>query len=281
MKKVQANGTDVIVDVKGKGNGIIILLDSISYTISKEDYLDGYYYPGKTLSKEEITKLVFLEKNKKAKDYLTRLLSSSRYTKYQLEEKLKMKFYLKNEEIETLLSPYLESHVIDDLEYAKDYIASKTEQGYGQNYIVQNLKQKGISSDILKNKEIRSLLEHDKDMILEVSKKYIRQKKNDTIQKKKSSLQDFLARRGYQRADISHAMEALFSSLSEAEIESDKENQAKELKQRAGKCYNSINRKKISEKDKRNLMIQRLLSYGYHYQDILDLLSQERYYAND
>lgn len=281
MRKSSTAASEEIKDVVFRTNGVLLELSSVSYLISKEDYLDGYYYPRKSLTASEKKTLEFKAKNKKASDYLIRILSSSRYSVFQVSEKLKAKFALSEKDISSLLSPYIENHILDDEKYAEEYLSMKLEQGFGRRALISALKEKGISDDILEKEEIQSLLLEDKSYIEETAIRYDKKKKNCTIEKRKSSLRDHLLRRGYPLELIVPILEALFSNLSEEEKQHDYEIQTKELKEKGRKCYNAIARKDISDKDKRSQWIQKLLSYGFRYADIQELLSVERYFQND
>ena len=149
IKKQSGISTNTLKDVTRKDKNVLLVFPKRKILLSTEDYLSGYFYPGKEFSDDEILVLKKKSGLRKAESYLHSLLRDRRYTVKEVKDKLKKKYVLGEEEINSLLSPYIEDQILDDESYAFDFYESKKEQGYGKNAIDAKLKRKGIPEEIL------------------------------------------------------------------------------------------------------------------------------------
>ena len=136
---MMSNKTQKILAIKIIKDKAVLTFEERVIKIDLDTYLNGYYYPGKELDEEEFHYLLENEKLTSAKRYLMTLLSSRPYTEKMIREKLSLKHHLSKEEIETLLSPYLEAKIIDDENYAYSYTEELIEKGYGRKTILSKL----------------------------------------------------------------------------------------------------------------------------------------------
>ena len=146
---MMSNKTQKILAIKIIKDKAVLTFEERVIKIDLDTYLNGYYYPGKELDEEEFHYLLESEKLTSAKRYLMTLLSSRPYTEKMIREKLSLKHHLSKEEIETLLSPYLEAKIIDDENYAYSYTEELIEKGYGRKTILSKLSERGIKEEIL------------------------------------------------------------------------------------------------------------------------------------
>jgi len=121
-------------------------------------------------------------------DYAFKLISKKRYTSKELQEKLEQKGI----DPEPIINRLKELNYLNDLEYAIDYKNKKQNEGYGKYKILFQLKNKGISEDILNN------LEFSNSKLEEIFLSKIQKIKDN----KKQKIYAFLINRGFDSNDI-------------------------------------------------------------------------------
>ncbi|MGC9257729.1 regulatory protein RecX [Desulfurella sp.] len=121
-------------------------------------------------------------------DYAFNLISKKRYTSKGLQEKLEKKGFAP----EPIINRLKELNYLNDLEYAIDYKNKKQNEGYGKYKILFQLKNKGISEDILNN------LEFSNNRLEEIFLSKIQKIKDN----KKQKIYTFLINRGFDSSDI-------------------------------------------------------------------------------
>lgn len=265
--------TSRILSVTPKKKGVEIVLEKKTFLVSSSFYSDNFFYPGKTLSKEELEKLNEENRLYKAETYLALLLSSHRLTVQGTKEKLE-RFHLEEKEKERLLEPYLQSHVLDDLSYCLDYIEDRKRLHYGKMAILASLKKKGIKEDILKSPEVQSLFQEEEIDSIFLKRLFLKDKDKPLLEKKKKIL-DTLQRRGYSREK---ALQAIDKYLGENPIdeEDEKEKRLARLRVLAQRCYNQLQLSKREPKEKERLYRERLLRKGFRLEEI-QTIQQERH----
>ena len=107
IKKQSGISTNTLKDVTRKDKNVLLVFPKWKILLSAEDYLSGYFYPGKEFSDDEILVLKKKSGLRKAESYLHSLLRNRRYTVKEVKDKLKKKYALGEEEINSLLSPCL------------------------------------------------------------------------------------------------------------------------------------------------------------------------------
>ncbi len=266
----------VIKDIQMKKKGILLVVDEEEFFLSPDSYSDAFYYPGKQLTSEEYQTLKRASKDKKAADYLLKLISSRRYTHKELYDKLESKYHLGYKENELLLLPYVQSGIIDDKAYALDYCESKIEQGYGKRYLLEKLKSKGIKDNILQDKELMELFVISLDQMEPIIAKANRSKKNKTIEERKVSILQLLVRRGFSSTQARGAIDRFYQGQSDADKKEEEINRVILLKKEADKCYNFLTRhNKLDARKKKDTFIKKLLAKGFHYDEIMTILTED------
>ncbi len=263
----------IVEDVCQKKTGVLLSIQGDEYLLSTDDYLEGLYYPGKELSLEDMKTLKKNSRQKKAKDYLLRLLSERRYTRSELKIKLEKKYMLSEIEADEILSPYIENHLIDDEAYMKDYLETKIEQGYGRNYLLAQLQKKGISPTLLSS--IPKELQDQDEILFSLIEKMNRTQSSMTQEKKKESIFLALLRRGFSSSQAKKAIEEFYSTIDKEEIEEEKKKRKVLLKKEAEKCYNFLRAKKdATQAKKKDAFIRKLLQKGFHYDEIEAIMKE-------
>ncbi len=121
-------------------------------------------------------------------DYAFSLIAKKRYTCKELKEKLEKKGFSAVQVIERLK----ELNYINDLEYATDYAIKKQNEGYGKYKIIFQLKNKGISEDVINS------LEFSNKNLEDIFFKKLRKIKDN----KKQKIYSFLINRGFDSDEV-------------------------------------------------------------------------------
>lgn len=281
LSDIASKTSHVINDVTLKKGDVLLLVDNKEITISTDSYLSDYFYPGKELDGKQYAELLKMEKQMKSRKYLLYLLSHGRYTTYEIKKRLKEKHSLSEKDCDEMIKPYVESGLLSDREYVVDYLESKTEQGYGKQYLISTLKRKGIPESMLKEKEIQSLMEENKEAVYTFLSKEDKKRKALSSKKRREVLMQCLYRRGFTSSQSQAMIDDYFSSMSLEERKKQEENSKMLLKKEALKCYNSFVRKYPDVKKRKQAFLQRFLRQGYEYSEIEELIQQEGLNFND
>lgn len=284
MKKPSATASKtkkVIEEIHVKKDTVSLIMDGKEIVISVDSYLSDYYYPGKVLDDKQIQELKRMEKQTKSRKYLLYLLSHGRYTTYEIKKRLKEKYAVSEKECLEMMAPYIESGILSDREYVIDYLDSKTEQGYGKQYLIMALKKKGIPESMLSEQEIQSRMDVDDEIVLALLTKEDKKRKALSSKKRREVLSQYLYRRGFTSSQSQALIETYFSSLSEEDKEKQEKNSKMLFKKEALKCYNSFVRKYPDAKKRKQAFLQRFLRQGYEYSEIEELIQQEGLNFND
>lgn len=86
--------------------------------------------------------------SKLAISYVYRLLARRDYSEYQIRCKMQAKAF-SEQEIEEALAFFQGKNWQSDLRFAENYLYSRANKGYGLARIKQELKQKGVQSDVI------------------------------------------------------------------------------------------------------------------------------------
>ena len=266
-----------IDDIVFNKKNIVLICGKKKITISNDIYLSNYFYPGKEIDEDDFYNLIIQSNYNKAKSYIEKQLSIHRYTYKQALDKLMNKYSLDFKHASIILLPYVESHIIDDKEYAIDYAESKIDTGYGKHYIDSQLLNKGIDKKILESEEYLDLFSYEISL-QELIARFDKAKERLTIQKRKESIFSLLVRRGFSLDVVKSEIDIFYSHLSPDKLKEDEKKKQLLLKDNAFKCYNLINKRNVPVEKKKQLFIQRLISKGFSYQEILKEIEREGYF---
>jgi len=177
------------------------------------DEVDVLYY--RLLEKSEISEEQFdyIKENvifSKARDTAVKYLSFKARTKKEVIEKLKEKEY-SDEIIEKVINLLEKYNYIDDYAYAGSFLRDKFNlKGFGTIRIKYELKQKGISEEIIEKVFDENNLNESEKAAELVEKKYGIY--NYDIKEKKR-IEAFLARKGFSFSIISEAFDIIKEKL--------------------------------------------------------------------
>lgn len=182
----------------------VFIDDEFAFGIDEVDLL---YYKLSENTQIDETKYNFILENviyNKAKNKAIKYISYQPRTEKEVTEKLKECEY-SNDIIFRVIETMKKYNYINDKAYAKNFLTSKLNlKGYGIFKISFDLKQKGISDDII-NDIIENTELNENKRALEVLEKKLRGKKISDY-KEKQKLYNFLLRRGFSYDVIKEAI---------------------------------------------------------------------------
>lgn len=114
--------------------------------IHEDTYIEFYLYEGKEIDEKEYRQIVAQEAIYNAMQYAKKILAKKMYTEYEMRLRLQKKD-IKYHEINKIITSLKEMGLINDEEYALNYIESRNKKNIGNNKIKQELKIKGIDID--------------------------------------------------------------------------------------------------------------------------------------
>ncbi len=145
----------------------------------------------------------------KAKAVVFRLFKFRPRSEAELREKLRDKAF-EHEIIDQTIAYFLKLGLIDDQIFAKGWIQSRLNKPYGTRRIKQELKQKGISDEIIATELEKAKTHYDElEAITKISNKRLRIYKNLDKIKTRRRLQDYLLRRGFSPENIQKALKGV------------------------------------------------------------------------
>lgn len=260
-----------IIDIMPTKGMIKIILKDQEILITKSSYSNFYLYPHKIVNEEELKELLKEAELSKVKKYVSLLLSKGRYTSNQVKLKIKSKYKISDEDINSVLKEYLDSKIIDDKTYSLDYIEKGQNEGKGYKFLVHKLKEKGVSDEILDSIEIKEFQQNDEETIYVLINKLNNKKNNVPLLKKKNDIYQECFKNGYDSSLIKEAIDDFYSHVSLEDLQNERNN----LKRKMLECYNSLKIKTKSSYELKRKLIASLISKGYSYNDILEEIEVE------
>jgi len=160
---------------------------------------------GKEIEEEKIKQIIAASEKELALNFVAKYVTNALKTKKQVRDYLKKKEF-DTDIIEYVMDKLIEYKYIDDINYIKSYVNTYSSK-FGQNKIIQNLKQKGVSQ-----KDIDEYF-NENEIEDEYNKCYaclIKKAKNMELNEKNTQkCIRFLASRGFSYDDIKTAINTL------------------------------------------------------------------------
>ena len=228
--------------------------------ISKEAFVSSYLYEGKSLSKQEIAKLLEITAMSELLAYALQVVSKKHLSEKAMFDKLKAK-----EEnfcvIKNVINKLKETGLLDDQDYMEDLIAWDNERCFGKNKIVKHLKDKGIPESLINKVKFSELNEKRKAKLLlpRLEKKYSQY----AYENKKRHIYQALLRQGYDNRTAIEVADETKKNFDKVEKQILKKDYEK-IKNRFSKKYQGY---ELKQK-----IYNALLSKGYKYQEIKTVL---------
>lgn len=126
------------------------------------------------------------------------LLARREYSQKELKQRLMTQFPLTD--VEEVIAQCLRQRLLSDERFVESRIRHRIQQGYGPNWIVQELHQCGIDRELIENH-----LPQDEDYWAEQALRVI-QKKWDHIESQLPKIQRYMFQKGYRTSHIRQAL---------------------------------------------------------------------------
>ncbi|MDD3396953.1 MAG: regulatory protein RecX [Clostridia bacterium] len=193
-----------ITDFKkiGKSSKYKVFIDDEFWAILYDETIITYKLNKQEEYEQEFLNAVLMEGEKKlALNGALKLLSLFSKTEKELADYLKIKTY-SEDTINYCLQKLKEFNYLNDEFYAKNFINAK-KKTKGKKAIEYELKLKGVSDEIIK-KTLSEMIENQQDDVLNLARKFIKNKDNDL--KLKEKLFRHLASKGFDYDEINFAI---------------------------------------------------------------------------
>lgn len=167
---------------------------------------------GDKIEKQTLEEYQFEYEKLTAFDKAINLLSRGMKTKKQVLTYLKNKGYMPKV-CHFVLDKLVEYKYVDDQNYAECF-TKMTSKNKGKRAIAYEMKQKGVSDEIIAN--CLENIDDQKDVALSLAQKYIKNKPQD--QKTKEKLYRHLVGKGFSHEDCFFAMNKCFSQIQDEDF---------------------------------------------------------------
>ncbi len=193
-------GNKVISSVKANKKNIIVIVNDKRIAVSKDTYTELNLYRGKRLLDDTYKELRRLERLDKEIKYSRNICSNKIRNEVDVRNRL-LKRNVSQKDTDYIVALLKKSNLLNDEQYTIELIEHLNSKLYGKLRIENELKQKGISIELIKQYEIDSKREIEKLNILypKIINKYL--KKYDKFQAKFKTV-NYLISKGYRIQDI-------------------------------------------------------------------------------
>lgn len=198
--------TDLQQQKKNKQRYSVFLDGEYAFSVSDELVLKYGFHKGKTIEQQDLTVILQEDEAKsaflKAVDYLG---YGSRTVK-QMREYLKKKEY-SPESIDSAVEKLLGYNLLNDRQYAEDFIACKSDAALGRQAIKYKLMEKGVPKTIIEE-ALESFCHEEAQLegARQWVRKYLPKYADLPPRERRSKLGDTLARRGFSWEIIKEAI---------------------------------------------------------------------------
>ena len=193
--------TELKQQVKRADRISIYVDDKYTFSLSSEELLSTKLYVGKELSRDELSDLIKLSENSLVRAQCYHYLSYRLRSQWEIEIYLKRKGY-STQVIDDTIQYLINQKLVDDLEFANRWIENRSLlKPTSINVLKLELKQKHIAQEI-----INSAFDGREIDELEMIKKLIEKKGQQTGYQNNLKLMQFLARRGFSYDLIKRAL---------------------------------------------------------------------------
>ena len=152
----------------------------------------------------------------KVKAFVFRLLKIRLRSEKEIIDKLIKKF--PSNDIEKTLNYFKDLNLIDDRQFAKEWISSRLNKSYGFKRINYELRQKGINNEMIKEEWDKTIEEYDLSKIVQtLAEKRLRLYQHLEKPKAKRRLLEYLMRRGFTHPTVYQVINRLFKNQNDRE----------------------------------------------------------------
>ncbi len=258
-----------IYPIKNGINEVVFLFDESEIIVEVSDKVIKAYKLelGKEISKEIFDVLKDYEQVTRAYNKALKLLTVKDYTYKQMKKKLMDNGDYDDTQLDATLELLQEKNLINDEAYTLNYLKRCTRLGIGLNKAIYNLRNYGISSEIID----RCLEENDNDdeynAATNIIDAYYNRNNNFSYKAMLKKIRDKLYIKGFTTETIERA-------LADYDFDFDDQKEQKALEKEFIKQKKKYI-KKYQEKQLKEKIIDTLLRKGYNYEHIKELLNKE------
>ena len=203
--------TKIEIQKKNK-NRVNLYIDEEFYCgLSLETIMKNHLKEGQNINESSLEYLICETEKEMALNKAVSYISKCQKTKQEIFKYLLQKGF-DEQIINIVIEKLQEYNYVNDELYAKNYIKFKNKNN-GSRKIEMELKQKGVAENIAK--ECLEQYSCDRESVLPVALKYMKNKEKDLKTKQKAYRH--LASRGFQSEDILFALNQIFNNLEEEE----------------------------------------------------------------
>lgn len=259
-----------ITDLEKKGQ-----LSEVTLTNPKQTFhfklakstIDAYGLTrGKILDQDTFQELANRDGMRRCYNEALKALSYHDYPEAKLKVKLAEKQRYSDEQIRMALTLLSEKHLIDDFDYAHNYISRCLKRGYGFNKAKTELEKQGVKTNIIDE----ALSEFDDEeaykQAMALAIKLTNKNTNRSEKALVNNVKEKLFRRGFSQDVIERVM-------NDAPISVSKEKSMAMLKRQYERFYKRY-ASKYQGRQLYNKIKSALISKGYDYEDVSDLMEQ-------
>lgn len=267
-EQLEGIGSEVTLeDFKVKDNVVVLIFDDFKLKILPETYEEFKFKLGTVYKKDCLSQVLFINDKYLAEKYLISKASKHMYSVFEAKKVLEKKFDdMSNDSIEAAIADLIESDVLDDTKYAKQYKDFFDDNYYGKYFVTNYLSLKQVDPKIINDLVFDQKLEEVK------GQKYFELIKNkyvsSNIIRQKKKIYDCLLKRGFG-TNIS-------SSIVDS-IKVDPVQEEKKLIKSYLKCKKKYENNKLL--DSRNIndkVISHLVHEGYNYDDVMKVIDLDK-----
>lgn len=258
------NTGNKITSIKINKNKVVVKFsNSNKLELPHEVFTSFYLFKGKMLVPKEIKEIKEQVNIYELYKYARRLCTSRIYSEHKIREKLYLKEASKKE-VDEVISKLKKEKLINDDEFASEYLVYANEHNIGKNKIISKLKEKGVFDTSISKlsfpykNELNKAYSYIDKLEAKYDKYPYKMKKDKSIQ--------YLISQGF---DLDVAMEV----CNDLKYPKEKE-EINKLKEDYKKVYRQYERK-YRGKELKEKIISSLLRKGYRMSDITHLLEEK------
>lgn len=196
---------------KERGKMRLTISESEDILVPISLFRERPFSEGDPIDLEAYDDWLMLRQYRQALDKAVAALAARAHARHELEQKLLRSGYRPNT-VEMVLYKLESNGLLDDADFARQWVESRSNRKLGRSRIAQELRRKGVSADEAEE-ALQAISDEDQlsGAIALVEKALARPKPNEDPRKTAARITAMLARRGYPwetaRAAIEHVME--------------------------------------------------------------------------
>ncbi|MGP1413663.1 MAG: regulatory protein RecX [Bacillales bacterium] len=251
-------------NIKIKDNDVYLYFNGLKVKLLFTIYLNYPFKIGDVYDSSFINEIITSNKNKLILNSVINKIYKHIYCVSEVKLILEKKYKNESKEfINTIVDYLIKNNYINEEEYVKNYMLFFNKNFFGKYYILNFFQNKYIKKELVDSIEfdIKNELTKANNYYNLIKNKYVA----SNVAKTKRNIYNALLRRGFSNEISSSIVESIVI---------DKTVEIKKLT----KDYNRISKKinsNIKIRNKKDKILSELITLGYNYEDILDIVEKE------